>query len=59
VITDGPLASAAKINARLVSDLDAGRTTVAVIGAGASGAAHCRSSDTPQILGATVHQVPT
>jgi hypothetical protein len=46
VITDGPLASAAKIRARLVSDLEPGTITVAVMGAGASGAAHCRSPDT-------------
>src|SRR5215217_8784220 len=55
VITDGPVASAAKINARFVSDLEAGRTTVAVIGAGASGAAHGRSPDTPQILSTFSH----
>ncbi len=51
VITDGPLAKAARISARLVSDLEPGIAIVAVMGAGASGAAHCRSPDTPQILG--------
>jgi len=55
VITDGPLAKAAKIRARFVSDLEPGIATVAVMGAGASGAGHCRSSDTPQILGILDH----
>ena len=37
-MVDGPLASAARTSARLVSDFEPGTTTVAVTGTGACGA---------------------